>query len=174
MFRFCSYFAARASQRPAPGARGVRIPNSPAIMPTLRIEEVHLVSTVFMAGLIVFVQIVHYPLMARVGRDGFVEYERAHTVRTGWVVVPPMVAELATAVWLAAVPATPELRGVAFTGMALLAVIWISTAALQAPAHGRLVDGFDPGVHRRLVLTNWIRTVAWVARVPVALALVSR
>lgn len=143
-------------------------------MATLGIGEVHLVSTVFMAGLIVFVQIVHYPLMAGVGEDGFVAYERAHTVRTGWVVVPPMVMELATAVWLAAIPPAPELRGAAYAGLALVGVVWISTATLQAPAHGRLVHGFDAAVHRRLVVTNWIRTVAWLARVPVALALVSR
>ena len=28
---------------------------------------IHLIATVFMAGLIVFVQVVHYPLMAKVG-----------------------------------------------------------------------------------------------------------
>jgi len=58
-------------------------------------------------------------------------------------------------------------------GLALVAVAWISTAALQAPAHGRLVEGFDADVHRRLVGTNWIRTVAWLARVPVALVLLT-
>ncbi len=138
------------------------------------IDEVHLVSTVFMAGLIVFVQIVHYPLMAAVGEESFVAYERAHTVRTGWVVMPPMVVELTTALWLAVAPPVPELRGAAFAGLALVAVVWISTAVLQAPAHGRLVAGFDGAVHRRLVVTNWIRTVAWLARVPLALALLSR
>lgn len=142
-------------------------------MPAFGIGELHLVATVFMAGLIVFVQIVHYPLMAGVGEDGFVAYERAHTFRTGWVVIPPMVAELGMAVWLAAAPPAPELRGAALMGLALVAVAWISTAALQAPAHGRLVEGFDADVHRRLVGTNWIRTVAWLARVPVALVLLT-
>jgi hypothetical protein len=134
--------------------------------------ELHLVTTVFMAGLIVFVQIVHYPLMAKVGDGPFVEYERGHTVRTGWVVVPPMVAELGSAVWLVAFP-PPGTEAVSWTGLGLLGVIWLSTAALQAPAHGRLVHGFDAGVHARLVRTNWIRTAAWLARVPVALALLA-
>lgn len=142
-------------------------------MASFGINEVHLVSTVYMAGLIVFVQIVHYPLMSAVGEERFVAYERAHTVRTGWVVVPPMLAELASAIWLAAAPPSPELRGAALAGLGLVALLWISTAALQAPAHGRLVHGFDAAVHRRLVATNWIRTVAWLARVPVALALAS-
>jgi hypothetical protein len=32
------------------------------------------------------------------------------------------------------------------------------------PAHGRLAEGFDAGVHARLVATNWIRTMAWTLR----------
>ena len=35
----------------------------------MSIEVVHLVATAFMAGLIVFVQIVHYPLMGLVGEN---------------------------------------------------------------------------------------------------------
>ena len=124
-----------------------------------------------MAGLIVFVQIVHYPLMARVGADSFVGYEGAHTVRTGWVVIPPMLAELGSAVWLAAILPPGQARQMAWVGLGLLAVIWGSTALFQAPAHGRLVRGFDADVHRRLVRTNWIRTVAWLGRVPIALAI---
>jgi hypothetical protein len=131
----------------------------------------HLVSTLYMGGLIVFVQVVHYPLMGRVGSHEFPGYEEGHATRTTWVVVPLMVTELGSALWLAVFPAGPGDRPLALLGLALLAVIWLSTALLQAPAHGRLSRGFDEGVHRRLVRTNWIRTVTWVARVPVALML---
>lgn len=134
---------------------------------------VHLTATAFMAGLIVFVQVVHYPLMAQVGDASFVRYEQAHTTRTGWVVIPPMMAELATAVWIFASASSHEIRGVALSGLLLLAVIWTSTAVFQAPAHGRLMRGFNGEAHRRLVRSNWIRTFAWVARVPIAVALVA-
>jgi hypothetical protein len=136
------------------------------------VAELHLVSTVFMAGVIVFVQIVHYPLMGSVGPSHFVAYQEGHTARTGWVVGLPMLVELSTSVWLAAVPPAPELKGAAYSGLALLGVIWLSTVALQIPAHRRLGSGFDPTVHGKLVATNWIRTTAWIARVPVALAMV--
>lgn len=135
------------------------------------IPEIHLAATVFMAGLIVFVQVVHYPLMARVGEAGFTDYESAHTLRTGWVVMPPMVAELGTALWLAGLPPSPGLRPLALAGAGMVGLIWVSTALLQAPAHGRLTRGWDPAVHRLLVRSNWIRTVLWLARVPVAFAL---
>jgi hypothetical protein len=121
-----------------------------------------------MAGVILFVQVVHYPLMARVGRDRFVSYEAGHTVRTSWVVIPLMLTELASALWLVGSPPSPDQRPLAVLGLALLIVIWLSTGVLQAPTHRRLSQSFDEASHRRLVRTNWIRTLAWMARVPVA------
>ena len=134
--------------------------------------SVHLVSTLFMAGLIVFVQVVHYPLMAKVGATSWVAYETEHTVRTGWVVIPPMFAELFSAFWIFTDASTERTQGVALLGLVLLAVIWLSTAILQAPAHKELSRGYDDKVHRRLVRSNWIRTFAWLARVPIAVTLV--
>ena len=133
--------------------------------------SVHLVSTLFMAGLIVFVQVVHYPLMAKVGATSWVAYETEHTVRTGWVVIPPMFAELFSAFWIFTDASTERTQGVALLGLVLLAVIWHSTAILQAPAHKELSRGEDDKVHRRLVRSNWIRTFAWLARVPIAVTL---
>lgn len=43
----------------------------------------HLFATAAMVGLIWFVQVVHYPLFASVGADGFTDYETAHRRRTG-------------------------------------------------------------------------------------------
>ena len=133
--------------------------------------SVHLISTLFMAGLIVFVQVVHYPLMAKVGATSWVAYETEHTVRTGWVVIPPMFAELFSAFWIFTDASTERTQGVALLGLVLLAVIWLSTAILQAPAHKELSRGYDDKVHRRLVRSNWIRTFAWLARVPIAVTL---
>ena len=133
--------------------------------------SVHLVSTLFMAGLIVFVQVVHYPLMAKVGATSWVAYETEHTVRTGWVVIPPMFAELFSAFWIFTDASTERTQGVALLGLVLLAVIWLSTVILQAPAHKELSRGYDDKVHRRLVRSNWIRTFAWLARVPIAVTL---
>jgi hypothetical protein len=64
----------------------------------------HAAATLFMVGLIWFVQVVHYPLFSRVGSDAFVPYAAAHGVLTTWVVGPPMLLEFATAGWLAPRP----------------------------------------------------------------------
>ena len=128
----------------------------------------HAATTLFMVGVIWFVQVVHYPLFSRVGEAAFPEYERHHARRTGWVVAMPMLLELGTAtatVWClgGALP---------WCGLGLLAVAWVSTGLWQVPAHRRLAGGFDAVTHRRLVRTNWVRTVAWSARGIIACALI--
>ncbi|HEX2078946.1 MAG TPA: hypothetical protein VHG08_14585 [Longimicrobium sp.] len=122
----------------------------------------HLAATGMMIGVIWFVQVVHSSLMGLVGRDGYPAYQAAHQRRTTLVVVPPMLLELATGVWLALRP-SPLLPASA-AGLALLAVAWLSTFLLQVPRHRRLERGFDPDAHRRLVRGNWLRTAAWTLR----------
>ena len=130
-------------------------------MPTDWIVAAHLVATFLMTGIIWFVQIVHYPMLARLPHEDFAEIEREHCDRTGFVVAPPMLVEAFTLVWLI-------LRGFdsplfLFTA-ALLGVVWISTFTLQVPAHRALLLGWNETAHRRLVLTNWIRTAGWTLR----------
>ena len=123
-----------------------------------------LLATVFMAGVIWYVQLVHYPLMAGWPHDDFSHWEAAHREQTGLVVVPAMLAEgLMVLLILARRP-----RGVpawlAWTGAGLLLAIWASTFAIQVPLHDQLSAGWNAAAHGRLVQSNWLRTVLWSAR----------
>ncbi len=123
-----------------------------------------LAATFYMVGLVWFVQRVHYPLFSAVGDRGFSAYEQAHVARTGPVVGPPMLIEAATALFCVVAPA-PHVAPIAgVVGLGLLAIVWLSTAALQVPRHRELSEGFDASAHRSLVVTNWLRTVAWSLR----------
>ena len=171
------------------------------------IWTLHLAATLFMTGVIWFVQLVHYPLFARVGgtvavgtcagesraaESDFAAYEVEHSRRTSWVVVLPMLVELATGVYLAftgsiGTPLQGTIQGavtadligssseallpqnlhspvLSWVALGLLVAIWASTFLLQVPAHSVLARGFDTSAHRRLVTTNWIRTVLWSVR----------
>jgi hypothetical protein len=125
------------------------------------VAAIHLLTTFAVAGLIWFVQIVHYPMMASFDRQNFVAHEKEHCDRTGWVVVPLMLGEVFTFALLL----LEGLRSNIFllSGL-LLAIIWASTFLLQVPLHRALLQGWNAGAHRRLVATNWIRTVAWTGR----------
>ena len=124
----------------------------------------HLAATLFMVGVVWFVQVVHYPLFSRVGPEKFSLYSEAHTRMTTYVVGPPMLVEAATALLL--VFRRPEGVSLATTmiGLALVVVVWLSTAVLQVPRHTALGSGFDRRAWSGLVLSNWVRTVAWSAR----------
>lgn len=129
-----------------------------------------LVATGYMVGLIWFVQIVHYPMFADVASSGdfehFKAYESRHQARTTFAVLPPMLIELATATLLVlpAIRPTTEDQWIWGVGLAMLAVIWLSTFFVQVPLHRKLGQGFDAKAHRWLVRSNWIRTVLWSLR----------
>ncbi len=117
-----------------------------------------------MTGVIWIIQILHYPLFNMVGRENFAAYEAAHTNLITLVVMPAMLLELIlTAVIFFAPPASIP-SSLNWLNAVLLAVIWLSTAFLQVPQHGILAGGFDETAYRRLVNSNWIRTVAWSAK----------
>lgn len=118
----------------------------------------------FLAGLIWTIQVVHYPLFARVGREGFAAYEQSHAHLITLVVGPAMLAELLAAVALVALRPKGVPAWACWASLALLAVIWASTAFIQVPCHNVLSRGFDADAHARLVSSNWIRTAAWSAR----------
>ena len=83
---------------------------------------------------------------------------------TTLVVGPLMLLEAATALWLVYDRPGFVPPALAWTGVALLAVIWLSTALVSVPRHEALRHGFDAPVHAALVATNWTRTAAWTAR----------
>lgn len=139
---------------------------------TLTILLAHAAATWFMTGLIWFVQIVHYPLFDRIGADETPRYCLDNRRLTTFVVVPVMLFEGAMAValvWL--LPASLELA--AWTGVAMLMVLWGSTAVIHVPQHATLGKSFDASVHRRLVASNWLRTALWTARGVLALWLIA-
>lgn len=130
--------------------------------------------SVFMAGVIWVIQVVHYPLMAGVGAAAFARYEAAHVARITLVVGAPMVLEALAALALAASPPPRVPPWATWAGLGLVALIWLSTALWQVPAHDALRGGFDAAAHRALVTTNAVRAAAWTARAALALWMLAR
>lgn len=133
---------------------------------------VHAGTACFMAGLIWFVQIVHYPLMRLVPPGEFSAYERAHQSRVTRIVAPVMLIEsLATAMIL--MPPEGGVTGdpMRWAAAVLLVVNHAATFGILVPLHARLARGHDDALVACLVRMNWIRTFAWTARAVIGLAL---
>ena len=130
----------------------------------------HVALTWAMVGFAWTIQLVQYPMMALVPPEAFPAFESVHQRRVVRVLAVFGVAEVVTAGWLFLAPGTLPRAALLVAGM-VLAVIWIATGAYFAPLHGRLALGFDAALHKRLVITNWIRTVLWTLRGVMVLAL---
>ena len=125
----------------------------------------HFAATFYMCGLVAFVHGVHYPMFADVPREAFAAYEAVHLRRSGPVIVPFMLLEAGTGLWLLfALPAAIKSPKLFFASMALLVGVWLVTFAWSVPMHARLEGGFDPAAHASLMWSNLVRTILWGLR----------
>jgi hypothetical protein len=124
-----------------------------------------------LTGLIWFVQIVHYPLFSDLHPDNFCAYEARNMRKTTFVVVPLMITELAISIVIPLIY-SGWIKNLGWLGLVLLAMIWLSTRLLQVPSHAKLRFRHDSAEIRRLVCTNWVRTVGWTLRCVLAGAMV--
>ena len=125
---------------------------------------INLVVTWYLVGLIWTVQWVHYPLFERVGKENFVDYEQSHSSRITPIVGIPMAIELLSAAWLCYASPPFINQSILWSGFVMVVAIWLSTALIQMPCHQKLLSGFDPPTHNRLVVSNWFRTLLWSGR----------
>lgn len=119
------------------------------------------VSTTWLAGMIWTIQVVHYPLFALVGAEGFTDYAATHSTRITVLLLGPWAVQGVTTAWvlLARPPGVPLWTAVTAAALAVATVL--VTLGVSVPQHTVLGSGFDTVAHATLVRTNWWRTVAW-------------
>ena len=118
----------------------------------------NVLASVLMTGIIWFVQVVQYPGFNHITPSNFADFHRFHVSKTGLVVIPPMIIELGSSIWLTV--GFNQYWLLNASGLGLVICIWISTFAIQVPIHSALQEGaFEDAP--KLVSTNWIRTTLW-------------
>lgn len=133
---------------------------------------INLISTAVMVGLIWMVQLVHYPFFHRLSRSSYEKHMDEHRSKISLIVIPVMLAELASA--LALTFSKTQFQAEFTAGLILLAGIWASTFFLQVPAHQNISAGYNPSQVEKLVRTNWIRTILWTLRLALLLYVLTR
>ena len=131
----------------------------------------NIAATLYMTGLIWFVQIVHYPLMRSVPPSSFPAYSVAHQRRTTWVVGPAMLIEAVTSILLIRFHPPGVQSIIAVAGFLLVVFIFYRTGFVQVPQHRQLANEYDRDVCRDLITSNWWRTIAWTTRSAIVLYL---
>jgi len=132
----------------------------------------HLVVTAMMCGIIILVQVVHYPLFSFVDVSRFAAFHQAHVHRISLIVGPLMVAEILSALVLLGTIGSD--RALAAVGVLLVAGVWGVTFFIAVPLHDTLAEGYSPEILSKLVAANWVRTLGWTGRLLVAVSLVLR
>ena len=111
------------------------------------------------SGLIVLiwlVQLIIYPSFRYTEEKDFISWHQRYTGLIGAIVSPLMLLQAGGEIWVAI---TQDPRWVRILAIAL---IWISTFTLSVPCHRRLhTVGKNMAIIRRLIVTNWPRTLLW-------------
>lgn len=121
-----------------------------------------LLSTSLMVGAIWIVQLVHYPAFLFVDPKKFKDFEAFHAKTISYIVMPLMLTELFCSVSLFLTSNSQWLP--LSINLFLLLMIWIITFFISVPCHTQLTQGYNETIIKRLVNTNWLRTLLWSSR----------
>lgn len=131
---------------------------------------IHLIATAGMFGIVLFVQMVHYPMLGKIppaNREGF---EREYSTRASSLITPIMLIEAAS---VAAILFIAPNDLYARAGAALFAGICLVTFGISVPCHTKLSREWRSQTHQTLIWSNFLRCLLWGARVVIAVSLLS-
>ncbi len=122
--------------------------------------DIHMFCSIWMVAVILIIQFIHYPQFLVVESSAWVKTAFHHQKLMGVLVGPIMIVEMVS--WVFLFNYYFETHFNLWVGvMLVLACIWLSTFLIQVPCHTQLLKGKSELLIKRLVATNWIRTVLW-------------
>lgn len=136
---------------------------------------VFLFLAVYNAGCMTTLQLQHYGIYPAVGYEHFADYMRANNRAAALpTIVPAMLLLLSSLVLVLQRPGFIRPYESA-AALALNLVALLSTFVWQRPIQGRMAEtGYDEANVRRLIATNWIRTIAYWLNAILATIILSR
>tara|TARA_B100000886_G_C20065830_1_gene343691 strand:+ start:19 stop:426 length:408 start_codon:yes stop_codon:yes gene_type:complete len=123
---------------------------------------IHLIATSVMVGVIWIIQLVHYPSFHFIEQNQYTSFQRFHMSRISYVVIPAMLTELFTLIFI--IISIDQVDPIILASALLLIVIWLMTAVFFSGVHQKLTLGYDQTVVEKLVKLNWGRTLLWTLR----------
>jgi len=127
----------------------------------MAMEHLQLARNICDLGIVMVVwlaQAIMYPSLAHIEEHVFVKWHRTYSTRIAFFVIPLLCGQ-------AIIVGIMIYYGGSFLTLlsaAMIAMCWASTFGLSVPCHARLQRfGKDLTVIRKLVRTNFIRTILW-------------
>ena len=122
-----------------------------------------------LVGIILITQFVNYPLFKKIDQN-FETIHKEYTMKMGYVVAPIMVLEAITVISMYIY--YPK-SNVLILIICLTIIIWLSTFLIQVPIHKTISFKKDSKKIKRLISTNYIRTISWCSKLYLSILLVS-
>ncbi len=105
--------------------------------------------------LIWLVQLIIYPSFAYTEKKSFISWHTKYTRLMGLVVSPLILTQVGIEILLFP-DQVHRLR------ILLIGLVWLATFSLSVPCHHKLHrEGYDSATIKRLIVSNWIRTLLW-------------
>jgi len=108
--------------------------------------------------LIWLVQLVIYPSFAVIEEAQFRQWHKRYTLRISFIVIPLMLSQV---VLLGRLIYQNSFNAVSLIQGLLIFSAWVVTYTLSVPCHKKLSKKKDTSQIKRLIASNWLRTVAW-------------
>jgi len=124
----------------------------------------NLCASVFMTGIVGFIQFVQYPLLHHISTFDFSCYYKKYISRISWIVYPVMIIEICFASWLSFLPVQSRLQFPILMTYILLASATLITFLVQIPLNQKLQLAFDNVILSKILFYNGIRLFSWTLR----------
>ena len=119
----------------------------------------HFTCCFYLTGVVWVIQLTHYPAFSFISEKDFAKFHTRHTAVMGGIVGPVMIVEILTAFILC-----HSYSSIWLFNLGGVVIIWLSTFLWSVPSHARLSRGQDLVEIKKLVRSNWLRTVIWTVR----------
>lgn len=132
------------------------------------IQDLRLVVDAALFVLIWLVQMIIYPSFLYMSQAELDTWHPIYTRRISYFVIPLMFSQVGLTFYL-----WTQMSLISqIVQLILLAGVWLSTFLLSVPCHNQISRGeVNEACLRRLVITNWPRTVMWTVMLAVSLLL---
>lgn len=124
----------------------------------------NLCASVFMTGIIWFIQFVQYPLLNHISSFDFSCYFKKYISRISWIIYSVMIFEIFFALWLSFMPLQSKLQIPVLITYILLALASLNTFLIQTPLNQKLQIGFDKTLLSKILFYNRIRLFSCALR----------
>ena len=120
-----------------------------------------------MVGAIWVIQLVHYPSFYYIDKKNYMKFQNFHMNRISFIVIPAMTVELFSGLLIIYLGLKNDI--LFMISIIFLISIWLSTALLFTRIHQKLTEGYEFLLIKKLVKTNWMRTILWSLRLIILL-----